>query len=95
MTSPLLKGEDIDEDKYKRKSATELLFRWLRSVMGPAARRRQSRGQRICMFVVIGVLALITFLAVLSYLAGDRGEGGFVDPMLEPMNNPNIRVGVE
>lgn len=65
-------------------------------MMGPAsARRRQSRGQRICMIVLLILVALGTFAAVLSYLAGNRGDGGYVDPMLEPMNNPNIRVGVE
>ena len=39
--------DDVDDDKYKRRSATELLFRWLRSVLGPVAskRRRQTKGQ--------------------------------------------------
>ena len=65
---------DADEDKYKRRSATELLLRWLRSVLGPVAskRRRQTKGQRLCMTVLLVIIAVATFVAVLSYLAGDR-----------------------
>jgi len=96
-TSPLLLDgarDDVDDDKYKRRSATELLFRWLRSVLGPVAskRRRQTKGQRLCMTALLVIIAVATFVAVLSYLAGDRSGG---DPMLEPMNNPNIRVGAD
>ena len=43
-------------------------------------------------YVMVGVLVL---LAVLSLIAVFHyfGRGGMDDPMLDPMNNPNIRVG--
>ena len=88
-TSPLLRDPaDIDENKYKRKSASEMLFRWAKTFMGP--RRRGSKMQRYAMIIGILALAFVTFVVLMSYLS--RG-GDYTDPMLEPMNNPNIHVG--
>ena len=93
-TSPLLHDQqDIDEDKYKRKSALEMLLRWGRTLVGPSARRKRgTRAQRLLMTAVLAVLAFLTFIVVMSYL-GRRGD--YSDPMLEPMNNPNIHVGID
>ena len=88
LTSPLLR--DPDENKYQRKSAVELLIRWAKTLMGPSARRRGSKAQRYAMIALILFLVFVTFIALLSYLS--RG-GSYSDPMLEPLNNPNIHVG--
>ena len=44
-TSSLLSANDIDEDKYKRKSALEMLLRWIKT-FGPGSRRRTGKVQR-------------------------------------------------
>lgn len=90
--SPLL-SDDIDDNKYKRKSALEMLVRWGKTLLGPGAgrRKRGSRAQRLAMVAGLAVLAFVTFVVVMSYL----GRGGADDPMLEPLNNPNIHVGAD
>ena len=88
--SPLLTGGDPDsqKNKYKRRAPTDWLIRWWRSIMKPAAQRRRSLGHWV-MLAVILALAFLTLVFVFNYL----GRGGADDPMLDPMNNPNIRVG--
>ena len=69
----------------------KLLYRFYNFPAGPSARRK--RGSKVQRFLMIGVLVglgFITLIVILSYLA--RSED-YTDPMLEPMNNPNIRVG--
>lgn len=90
--SPLLRDPDIDDNKYKRKSALEMFTRWWRTLLGPAARRRTSKMQRYLMIMVLLFFVFVTFLALMSYLSRRAGNE---DPMLEPMNNPNIHVGIE
>ena len=49
----------------------------------------------ISRYMMIGLILLfcfLTFLMLMSYMSGSRG---YEDPMLEPMNNPNIHVGVD
>lgn len=88
-TSPLIAGDpDSDANKYKRRAPTDLLYRWLRSVMNSGGRSRRGVG-KWPMLVIIGFIAVLTLFALLSYLS--RG-GDYDDPMLDPMNNPNIRV---
>ncbi len=43
------------------------------------------------MVVLLLLFAFLTFLMLMSYIAGSRN---YEDPMLEPLNNPNIHVGV-
>jgi len=87
--SPLITGDpDSDANKYKRRAPTDLLYRWLRSVMNSGGRGRRGVGSWP-MLVIIGFIAVLTLFALLSYLS--RG-GDYDDPMLDPMNNPNIRV---
>jgi len=86
-SSPLITGGDPDSDinKYKRRAPTDFLFRWLRTIMKPAAQRR--RGGTLMLVATIA-LALMTLVAIFNYL----GRGGYDDPMLDPHNNPNIRI---
>lgn len=88
-SSPLIAGGDPDSDanKYKRRAPTDFIFRWLKSVMKPSAQRRRGCGGWT-MLILTCILALATLIAVFSYL----GRGDYDDPMLDPMNNPNIRV---
>ena len=56
-------------------------------MMKPAAQRRRSLMHWV-MLVVLVILGLGTLVMIFSYL----GRGGADDPLLDPMNNPNIRV---
>jgi len=87
--SPLITGGDPDSDanKYKRRAPTDLIFRWLRMLTRPAAQRRRGLGGW-CMLILTLALALGTILMLFSYF----GRSGYEDPMLDPLNNPNIRV---
>jgi len=88
-TSPLITGDpDSDANKYKRRAPTDFLFRWLRTIMKPSAQRRRGFGGYTMLILTI-VIALLTLAAIFSYL----GRGSYDDPMLDPLNNPNIRVG--
>jgi len=89
-SSPLITGGDPDSEgnKYKRRTPTDWLARWWKSMMKPAAQRRKGLGG-CCMGVILGLILLSTLVMVFSYL----GRGGREDPLLDPFNNPNIRVG--
>lgn len=93
VTSPLLRGDDDrdnDENKYKRKSALEMLVRWAKASGFLGSSRRPSKIQRFTMIALLLFLVFVTFLVIMSYWS--RGAD-YSDPMLEPMNNPNIHVG--
>jgi len=86
--SPLITGDpDSEGNKYKRRAPSDWFFRWWKTMMKPAAQRRRSliHWMMLAMLVVLG---LGTLIMVFSYL----GRGGADDPLLDPMNNPNIRV---
>jgi hypothetical protein len=87
--SPLIAGDpDSDANKYKRRAPTDLLYRWLRGVVNSGGRGRRGLGSWP-MLVILAVIGVLTLFALLSYLS--RG-GDYDDPMLDPLNNPNIRV---
>jgi len=87
-SSPLITGVDHDTDKYKRRAPTDWIFRWWRSLNKPMSQRRRGL-QSYVMVGVLVLLAVLSLIAVFHYF----GRGGMDDPMLDPMNNPNIRVG--
>jgi len=88
-SSPLITGDpDSREEKYRRRAPTDWFIRWWRSMMKPAAQRRRGPAGWLMVGLLV-LLALLTLVAVFSYLA----RGGSDDPLLDPMNNPNIRVG--
>jgi len=87
--SPLIAGDpDSEGNKYKRRTPADWFVRWWKTMMKPAAQRRRSLGGWLMILLVI-VLGLATLVMVFNYL----GRGGKDDPLLDPMNNPNIRVG--
>ncbi|XP_068243491.1 zinc finger protein-like 1 [Palaemon carinicauda] len=83
-------GKDPDEDKYKRRSAIEWFSRWWRTMSRPSTRHHQSViGGSRRMIVLLVLLGIITILVVLSYFARGASDD---DPLLDPFNNPNIRI---
>ena len=86
--SPLLAGDpDSEKNKYKRRPPTDWLIRWWRTMMKPAAQRRRSLSHWVMLAVIIAI-SFLTLVFVFNYL----GRGGAEDPMLDPRNNPNIRI---
>lgn len=86
-------GFDHDENKYKRKSAMEWFFRWLKSTLNNT-RRRHAAGniyQRYCMAAVILLIILFTVVVVFSKL-GRLATAD--DPSFDPHNNPNVNIQV-
>lgn len=99
LSSPLLASggagmptsdTDRDDNKYKRRPAAEQFMRWLRSLLSPSARRRQSKTQRCLQTAALAALGILVLVLIFSYLG--RSGGDFDDPLLDPINNPNIRV---
>ena len=98
-TKPLLSSatidfnDDTDENKYKRRSAVTWFARWWRTTFGPTLRsRRTSQTQKYFLGFMI-FLAIVTLLVIFHHY-GRSGDDDYVgDPMLDPMNNPNIHVG--
>jgi len=84
----LLKSRDVDEgeNKYRKKSLLELIMRWAKN----QSRRRIGKVQKRMMSFLVFLLVFLTFLSLMSYLSGRKSWND--DPMLEPMNNPYVKV---
>ncbi|CAM9679691.1 unnamed protein product [Lampetra fluviatilis] len=86
---------DTDEDKYRRRPALQWLARWFRSRSAPQSRRKDAslvagaRRQRRVVLLVLGLLAFLTLLLVMSQLGRGAADS---DPLLDPLANPHIRV---
>lgn len=102
ISAPLLQksstidlGDDTDENKYKRRSALTWFARWWRSFVSPHLRnRRGSKKQQLLMFAFLAIFGLVTFFVILHYFGRSGDDDYQGDPMLDPMNNPNIRIGI-
>ncbi|RXG69135.1 Zinc finger protein-like 1-like protein [Armadillidium vulgare] len=82
--------EDTGENKYKRRPALEWFNRWLRTFHRPSSRHHQALlGGRRRMTILLIIIAVCTVIALLSYLGRSASNE---DPMLDPFNNPNIRI---
>jgi len=89
--SPLITGDpDSEGNKYRRRPPTDWLLRWWRTMMKPAAQRRRTAVHWLMLALIISV-AFLTLVMVFNYL----GRNGRDDPMLDPMNNPNIRIAAD
>lgn len=93
-TSPLLLDRDADDDKYKRRSAVSFLSRWWRSTIGPTSRgKRWSSTQRQLVIAFVVFVGFVSLMFILSHLGRNGYDSDYIsDPMLDPMNNPNIHV---
>ncbi|XP_034033677.1 zinc finger protein-like 1 [Thalassophryne amazonica] len=80
---------DFDDDKYRRRPALSWFARLLKNRTG-GKRASLSWKQRVFMLLLVGVLGFFTLIIIMAKLG--RASAGS-DPNLDPLLNPNIRVG--
>uniref|UniRef100_A0A672ZJU8 Zinc finger protein-like 1 n=1 Tax=Sphaeramia orbicularis TaxID=375764 RepID=A0A672ZJU8_9TELE len=80
---------DFDDDKYRRRPALGWFAQILKNRTGPK-RASLSWKQRVFMLLLVGVLGFFTLIIIMAKLG--RASAGS-DPNLDPLLNPNIRVG--
>ncbi|CAL8282162.1 unnamed protein product [Arctogadus glacialis] len=80
---------DFDDDKYRRRPTLSWFAQILKNRRG-SKRSALSWRQKVFMFLLVGVLAFLTLIIVMAKLG--RASAGS-DPNLDPLMNPNIRIG--
>ncbi|CAL8267382.1 unnamed protein product [Merluccius merluccius] len=80
---------DFDDDKYRRRPTLSWFAQILKNRRG-SKKSSLSWRQRVFMFLLVGVLAFLTLIIVMAKLG--RASAGS-DPNLDPLMNPNIRIG--
>ncbi|TWW74993.1 zinc finger protein-like 1 [Takifugu flavidus] len=80
---------DFDDDKYRRRPALGWFAQILKNRTG-GKRSSLSWKQRVFMLLLVGVLGFFTLIIIMAKLG--RASAGS-DPNLDPLLNPNIRVG--
>lgn len=80
---------DFDDDKYRRRPALSWFAQVLKNRSG-GKRASLTWKQRMFMFLLVGVLGFFTLIIIMAKLG--RASAGS-DPNLDPLLNPNIRVG--
>lgn len=80
---------DFDDDKYRRRPALSWFARILKNRTG-GKKTTLSWKQRVFMMLLVGVLGFFTLIIIMAKLG--RASAGS-DPNLDPLLNPNIRVG--
>jgi hypothetical protein len=82
---------DHDDDKYKRRPASELMKTWWRLTFGASSKVRGGRSiyKKYCMLGIILVLGIIVLMLIMSRLGRYTTEN---DPNFDIRNNPNIHV---
>ncbi|KAI7813564.1 zinc finger protein-like 1 [Triplophysa rosa] len=80
---------DFDDDKYRRRPALSWFAQVLKNRTGPK-RKALTLKQRIFMLLLVGVIGFFTLIIIMAKLGRASAES---DPNLDPMLNPNIRVG--
>ncbi|XP_026777664.3 zinc finger protein-like 1 isoform X1 [Pangasianodon hypophthalmus] len=80
---------DFDDDKYRRRPALSWFAQILKNRLGPK-RRTFTLKQRIFMLMLLGVIGFFTLIIIMAKLGRASADE---DPNLDPMFNPNIRVG--
>ncbi|XP_012690341.1 zinc finger protein-like 1 [Clupea harengus] len=80
---------DFDDDKYRRRPALSWFAQILKNRTG-AKRKALTLKQRIFMLLVVGIIGFFTLIIIMAKLGRASAES---DPNLDPMLNPNIRVG--
>ncbi|XP_078516904.1 zinc finger protein-like 1 [Lissotriton helveticus] len=82
---------DFDDDKYRRRPALSWFAQLLKNRSG-SKKRPASRMQRCLVILIIGVIGFLTLILVMSKLGRASADN---DPNLNPLLNPNIRIGQE
>ncbi|XP_066514762.1 zinc finger protein-like 1 [Hoplias malabaricus] len=80
---------DFDDDKYRRRPALSWFAQILKNRLG-TKRKTLTLKQRIVMLFVIGIIGFFTLIIIMAKLGRASADE---DPNLDPMLNPNIRVG--
>ena len=74
-----------------------VFYRWWKTTISPSLNgsgRGRARKQRYLMIGILVLFGFVTLLAIFHYFGRSGDENDFHgDPMLDPMSNPNIRVG--
>ncbi|VDO31759.1 unnamed protein product [Onchocerca flexuosa] len=92
--NPLLHSRDRDEDlpenKYKRRSASEWLNRWFRSRYGRhSVFDTRAQWKHGIFYIIICIIIMMTVFTVLSRLISNPSND---DPAFNPLANPDIRI---
>lgn len=80
---------DFDDDKYRRRPTLSWFAQILKNRRG-SKRSSLSWRQRVFMFLMLGILVFLTLIIIMAKLG--RASAGS-DPNLDPLMNPNVRVG--
>ncbi|XP_062392314.1 zinc finger protein-like 1 [Sardina pilchardus] len=80
---------DIDDDKYRRRPTLSWFAQILKNRTG-GKRKALTLKQRIFLLLVLGVIGFFTLIIIMAKLGRASADS---DPNLDPMFNPNIRVG--
>lgn len=80
---------DFDDDKYRRRPTLSWFAQILKNLTG-GKRTSLTWKQRVFMLLLVGVLGFFTLIIIMAKLG--RASAGS-DPNLDPLLNPNIRVG--
>lgn len=80
---------DHDEDKYKRRPASEWFKRMWKNAIGahPRSRTTGSIYKRYCMLAIILIFAVVVILLIMSKLSKYANEN---DPLWDLRQNPNL-----
>lgn len=80
---------DFDDDKYRRRPTLSWFAQILKNRMG-GKRKALTLKQRVFMLLLVGVIGFFTLIIIMAKLGRASADS---DPNLDPMLNPNIRVG--
>ncbi|TRY87698.1 hypothetical protein DNTS_025306 [Danionella cerebrum] len=80
---------DFDDDKYRRRPALSWFAQVLKNRSG-SKKKTLTMNQRIFMLLVLGVIGFFTLIIIMAKLGRASAES---DPNLNPLLNPNIRIG--
>ncbi|KAM3717469.1 Zinc finger protein-like [Dirofilaria immitis] len=84
------RDEDLPENKYKRRSASEWLNRWFRSRYDRrSAFDPCTQWKRGIFYIIVCIIMVMTIFTVLSRLMNKPSSD---DPVFNPFANPNIRI---
>ncbi|KAF2367615.1 Zinc finger RING-type [Trinorchestia longiramus] len=94
LSTPSSVSRDPDDKKYEKRPIAMSLTRWckIKQPFGACTGRKSSRRRLLLLSVVVMCLVL----AFLFVRRGNSGPGeAYLDPVFDPLNNPNIRVQEE
>ncbi|CAF1189988.1 unnamed protein product [Didymodactylos carnosus] len=92
LSSTLNLVQDVDDDKYKRRSIFSWFARYLRSRQVSGTKRKpMSRLRWTCYLIIVCLFVFVTIFTILHSLTRSSDDDN--DPQFDPLNNPMIRVG--